>query len=637
MDPVKEEINASSKLLVSDLQREITEGGCEASESIKELRAPTNVQWYVKDGCRTPLQVAAEEGRAEVIEFLLQTGATPDKEDVTVAAELAAAAGHLRIVNTLAELRLDLTADGHMGERDALEAAAENGHIEIVRYLLDQGFRPRERGTELPGLHRAAKNGHDKVVDLLLRNGHVADSVWLPTPAHLAARNGHQNVLEVLSSHGANMESERGGSFSGLTPMQEAAANGHLQAVSYLLGLGCRPTRRHGGSTPLDLAAQRGHTALIELLVEVTPVDDIYSALVEASVNDHIGVIELLRSHDLISGNNQRRARDAALLRAAGVGSIRAVRLLLELGADIHARDDRREQGQNALHNATQGGHLGTFEVLLSAGANLEDETLEGLNCLHIAAMRGAIEIATRLLDKGFEPNKLSGKAKKAPLEYAIEFEHPDLINLLFARGGEMDTSKLFDMATELPRHRPNRHFETALAMLSRVKFSQVNMPDSRANWRLRSLVEEAFRVDRTAYYNTPTDTALSVLRKVLDLSPGAIDDKLLFVILEGAAKTELFPVIVAVMQHLPEETCRQLASKLATNPRRAKVAKYIVERSCGPGTVLESKGNGEIEEPSWIRDNPEETANPSRRKVAMDMTSNKCWDRSTSTRAPVP
>jgi hypothetical protein len=45
-----------------------------------------------------------------------------------------------------------------MRERDAFEAAAENGHIEIVRYLLDRGYGPRQSQTETTALHRSARS-----------------------------------------------------------------------------------------------------------------------------------------------------------------------------------------------------------------------------------------------------------------------------------------------------------------------------------------------------------------------------------------------------------------------------------------------------------------------------------------------
>jgi hypothetical protein len=73
------------------------------------------------------------KGLSDGLRFILRTGATPNEEQVTAAAELAAAAGHLRIVKVLAGSKLNLTADDLMRERDAFEAAAENGHIKIVR------------------------------------------------------------------------------------------------------------------------------------------------------------------------------------------------------------------------------------------------------------------------------------------------------------------------------------------------------------------------------------------------------------------------------------------------------------------------------------------------------------------------
>jgi len=51
------------------------------------------------------------------------------------------------------------------------------------------------------------------------------------------------------------------------TPMHLAACEGHAHITEWLLGMGANPAPRdRWGSTPLDDARTKGHTAVIELL-----------------------------------------------------------------------------------------------------------------------------------------------------------------------------------------------------------------------------------------------------------------------------------------------------------------------------------------------------------------------------------
>lgn len=72
--------------------------------------------------------------------------------------------------------------------------------------------------------------------------------------------------------------------------------------------------------------------------------------------------------------------RGTALTWAAAKGRVRAVRLLLELGAGVNVRGTfggpGHGVGTTALHHAAEGGYVEVIEVLLAAGADpaVEDE-----------------------------------------------------------------------------------------------------------------------------------------------------------------------------------------------------------------------------------------------------------------------
>ena len=137
----------------------------------------------------------------------------------------------------------------------ALIEAAENGHVEVCLFLIEQGANINyidELGRT--PLHRAATNGHAEVCRLLLEQGtDVHATNWLGlTPLHMAAFNGHFEVCRLLLERGANVHAI---ARYDDTPLHDAAANGHLKVCRLLIEQGANVhVANWFGWTPLDLA-----------------------------------------------------------------------------------------------------------------------------------------------------------------------------------------------------------------------------------------------------------------------------------------------------------------------------------------------------------------------------------------------
>ena len=86
--------------------------------------------------------------------------------------------------------------------------AAANGHVEVLRVLLEGGANAeRTNANQRTALHRAAWNGYLEACRLLLDWGAKVNPVdkWKDTPLHDAAWNGHLSVVKLLVERGADV------------------------------------------------------------------------------------------------------------------------------------------------------------------------------------------------------------------------------------------------------------------------------------------------------------------------------------------------------------------------------------------------------------------------------------------------
>lgn len=139
------------------------------------------------------LRATALHGEFEAMNALIRHGARTDFP-------VAAAMGRIEDARRL--LASTNTEDRHL----ALAMAADFGHVEIVRLLLDAGedpnrYNPVGSHSHTTPLHQAAGRGHDEVVRLLVERGarlDLKDILWRATPADWARHAGRTEIEAYL-------------------------------------------------------------------------------------------------------------------------------------------------------------------------------------------------------------------------------------------------------------------------------------------------------------------------------------------------------------------------------------------------------------------------------------------------------
>ncbi|KAI1847679.1 hypothetical protein JX265_013939 [Neoarthrinium moseri] len=158
--------------------------------------------------------------------------------------------------------------------RTPLSWAAENGHIEVVKLLLETEqveVDSKDNGGQTP-LSWAAENGHIEVAKLLLKTEQVdvdSKSNYGRTPLSLAAWNGRVEVVKLLlETEQVEVDSKDN---YGRTPLSWAAWNGHIEVVKLLLETEQVEvdSKDNNGRTPLWWTARAGSEPVVTTLLSL--------------------------------------------------------------------------------------------------------------------------------------------------------------------------------------------------------------------------------------------------------------------------------------------------------------------------------------------------------------------------------
>src|SRR5215471_4182316 len=233
-------------------------------------------------------------------------------------------------------------------------------------------------------------------------------------------------------------------------PIHFAVRGGHLDAVRLLLEAGADPEWNgyHNGSL-IQMARERGHESVARLLEEACQRRGRVAPGIDHPIHQAAQQDEVVRVRELLGADstlvNRGDSGGATPLHRAVLGSARrAINLLLDCGADIHA-----------IHSVAGGGSKGLWAVDLQA----IDLAIWGLNSyapakrdfdtarllvargaafdLTIAAALGDLARITALLDEDPASICRARANGKRPLSTAIEFGHSDIARLFLDRSAD--------------------------------------------------------------------------------------------------------------------------------------------------------------------------------------------------------
>ncbi|MEX0849115.1 MAG: ankyrin repeat domain-containing protein [Candidatus Dependentiae bacterium] len=317
-----------------------------------------------------------------------------------------------------------------------LVAAAYNGDVETVKaFVKFPGVDINVRHNGCTPLLIAAQEGYFDITKLLLDAG--ADKTLVSkkhcTALHLAALHGRIKIAELLIDQGIDLEAL---SIDRHTPLSMAVINDQLEMVTFLLSKGANlHFKTAGGNTLLHLAIVLSFEQLSKYLVS-TGIDlkaqnaKGHTALHFAAQRDLIGIIELLVKERGVPVDIASDSGVTSLHTAVHVGKLSAVKRLITLDADIHAKTS---SGIVPLHIACSQGHLDIATYLLRNGANKDAIAHQGSTPLYFAVLEGHPHIVDLLLKYQVNARTQLVEVDEGftALHKAAQYDRPYLINKL--------------------------------------------------------------------------------------------------------------------------------------------------------------------------------------------------------------
>ena len=329
---------------------------------------------------------------------------------------------------------------------------------------------------------------------VVLSVGAVAGAVR--SPLIDAVKNGDRTALRALIQKKVDVNAAEP---DGTTALHWASYRDDVECAGLLIRAGAKVNAANDlGATPLWIASENGSVLFVKALLQAGADPNLALLLGETPlmVASRSGKAEVAAQLLLKGANvNARAARgQTALMWAVSQRHPEVVGVLLANGADVHRRSEVWNQvmavpphgvalynkviphgGETALLFASRSGDVSSAQLLVAAGANVNDADAWGVSAAVLAAHSGFGELLAFLLERGADPN--AAAAGFAALHAAIMRRNLGMATALLARGADPTAP----LTTWTPTRRSSKDFNFAPELVGATPFwlaARFSQPD---------------------------------------------------------------------------------------------------------------------------------------------------------------
>lgn len=404
------------------------------AEVTKQLLASGHRVDAVDSTFATPLHKACKYNHYHTAVVLLEAGAKPDHWSLSWSTPLfnAVTNKNHRLVQTLLEYgaRVDLQCQDQW---TALHKAADIGDLDTVLLLVAYDACIRSVSNRgLTALHRAAGRGHLEVMQFLIEHGAEIDRKtadgW--TPLHGASSSGRAEAVKLLLKNGADIKHQ---SFDGSTALHRACRNGSVDTVKTLIEHGADVMAQDRSlDIPLHIAAREGHRDVIDCLLKQNPLQTSqvnksgWTAYHEAELSGFHVTERLATDRSMPDADGKPEDELTNAIRSDEADKVQAI--LSAEQPDVESRDTT---DRTLLHQALHAGSHRTARILLDAGADIHARSaMSGWQCIHYAAVSGSADCVRLCLERGADGNSRTVRGQ-TPLHHACRIGSEEIVQIL--------------------------------------------------------------------------------------------------------------------------------------------------------------------------------------------------------------